>query len=59
MSAAWVEAFLEMMSVERGAARNPAYAEADVHVEVGEGSHQQAVDAVLAALTAHLEGQSQ
>ena len=40
------------------AARNPAYAEADVHVEVGEGSHQQAVDAVLAALTAHLEGQS-
>ncbi|MEO6340792.1 MAG: shikimate kinase [Caulobacteraceae bacterium] len=41
------------------AARDPAYAEADVHVEVGESSHQAAVDAVLAALTAHLEGQSQ
>ena len=39
------------------AARNPAYAEADVKVEVGEGSHQVAVDAVLAALTAHLEKQ--
>jgi shikimate kinase len=39
------------------AARNPAYAEADVKVEVGEGSHQTAVDAVLSALTAHLEKQ--
>jgi len=39
------------------AVRNPAYAEADIKVEMTEGSHQQAVDAVLAALTAHLEKQ--
>jgi shikimate kinase len=38
---------------ELAAARAPAYAEADVKVEVGEGSHQQAVDAVLAALAAY------
>jgi shikimate kinase len=35
------------------AVRNPSYALADIKVEVGEGSHQQAVDAVLAALAAY------
>jgi shikimate kinase len=38
---------------ELAAVRNPSYALADIKVEVGEGSHQQAVDAVLAALAAH------
>lgn len=35
------------------AVRNPSYALADIKVEVGEGTHQQAVDAVLEALAAY------
>ncbi len=36
--------------------RYPAYAEADIAVDTGEGPHQLAVEAVLAALTRHVEG---
>lgn len=36
-------------------ARYPIYAEADVHVEVGEGPHGQAVDAILKALAQQAE----
>ena len=35
------------------AVRHPVYAQADIVVETGDGSHQQSVDRVLAALTTH------
>lgn len=38
-------------------ARYPAYAEADLHVDVGDGAHHAAVEAVVAALNAHIERQ--
>jgi shikimate kinase len=36
--------------------RNPIYAEAPVHVRTGDGPHDEAVDAILAALERHREG---
>lgn len=36
--------------------RNPLYAEAPVHVRTGDGPHEEAVDAILAALAGHLAG---
>jgi shikimate kinase len=42
--------------VELAAIRDPVYAEADILVETGDGPHQAAVDAILGALKARLEG---
>lgn len=39
--------------------RYPLYAEADVHVEIAEGSQQAAAEIVLAALKAHLKGKGE
>ena len=38
---------------ELAAARDPVYAEADLTVESGEGSHGRTVEAIIAALKAH------
>jgi shikimate kinase len=38
--------------------RYPLYAQADVHVEVADGSQQAAVEAVLVALRDHLKGEA-
>ena len=38
------------------AARDPIYAQADIVVETGDTPHNEAVDAVLGALTTHLSG---
>lgn len=43
-----------LVLAELAQARYPAYAEADVHVSTSDTPHQASVDAVLAALTAHL-----
>lgn len=45
------EALGELMRV-----RDPVYAEADIAVETGDGPHQAALDAILGALRARLEG---
>ena len=42
----------------QAAERYPIYAEADLHIETGDTAHQVAVEAILAALTAHLESQT-
>lgn len=40
------------------AERYPAYAEADLHIETGDAAHQVAVEAILAALTRHLQAET-
>lgn len=39
---------------ELAEAREPAYAQADIHISSGEAPHQAAVDAIIAGLKAHL-----
>ena len=39
---------------ELAQAREPAYAQADIHISSGEAPHQAAVDAIIAGLKAHL-----
>lgn len=46
---------LEVLT-QQAQARYPAYAEADLAVETGEGAHAAAVEAVLQALAAHNKG---
>jgi shikimate kinase len=46
---------LEVLA-EQARVRYPAYAEADISVESGHAAHHTTVDAVIAALKAHLEG---